>query len=181
MPHVLFQYAENRIKKPIHILFHISIQYPSQSLFTKKNLISPHTQPPHTTEHHTVCRYPHCTPPPRPPHHRSLGRAAPTPLAWSHPPPPHPVAHSARHHLSVAQPRPSFRRNPSPLPHLSPLPTRPTTTLPSPTTTVMASTRASETHSAVAPTMTPQPTTPAARAGLGDGSARRGVLRTSDA
>jgi hypothetical protein len=74
-------------KNRIHVLFHISIQYPSQSLFTKKNLISPHTQPPHTTELHTACRHSHCTPPPRPPHHCSLGRAAPTPLAWSRRPP----------------------------------------------------------------------------------------------
>jgi hypothetical protein len=88
MPHVLFQYAENRIRKnPIHVLFHISIQYPSQSLFTKKPNFTTHTQPPHTTELHTACRHPHCTPPPRPhtiahsavaPPPRSLGRAAPT-------------------------------------------------------------------------------------------------------
>jgi hypothetical protein len=49
MPHVLFQYAENRIRKnPIHVLFHISIQYPSQSLFTKKPNFTTHTHNRHT-------------------------------------------------------------------------------------------------------------------------------------
>jgi hypothetical protein len=169
MPHVLFRYAENRIRKTLSTFYstsqsstHLKVYLPKKPNFTT------HTQPPHTPRAATRTAHRHHAPPTiarsvAPPPPRSLGRAAP-----------HPIAHSARRHLFVAQRRPSFRQNPSPLPHLSPLLTRPTATLPSPTTIAMASAWAPETHSAVAPTTTPQPTTSAARAGLGDGSARRG-------